>query len=178
MSSTFKSWLIANFEIFAAIVSAIIVIPLCLIFRGGEEFIDKNLLLGLLFLIVAPSVVALVPSDEPIVRAIENIIVYLAVLVGYVGSILTVFIIPEYRWVALAFLPMFIGAFVASFILARYAYRYFDEVVSVRMLYSNSNASVFQAQWKYTIDRFFKISFSLICGIVGIMLAIGAISLN
>ena len=176
MSSTFKSWLIANFEIFASIAFAIIVVPLCFIFKGGEDLLDKNMLIWLLFTIAAPSILALMPSEEPTARVLENIIAYLAVFVGYAGSLLAIFIVPEYRWIALAFLPLFIGAFVASFILARYAYRHFDEVVSVRMLYSNSNASVFQEQWKYTIDRFFKISFSFICGIVGIALAIGALN--
>ena len=38
---------------------------------------------------------------------------------------------------------------------AIYANRNFDDVVSRRFLYRNSDVSVFEEQWKYTFNRFF-----------------------
>ena len=38
---------------------------------------------------------------------------------------------------------------------AIYANRNFDEVVSRRFLYRNSDVSVFEEQWKYTFNRFY-----------------------
>lgn len=41
-----------------------------------------------------------------------------------------------------------------SVIIAIYTYRNFDEVVSRRMLWRNSNVSLFNEQLKYTLSRF------------------------
>lgn len=38
--------------------------------------------------------------------------------------------------------------------IAIYTYRNFDEIVSLRMLFHNSNVSLFQVQLKYSISRF------------------------
>jgi len=43
-----------------------------------------------------------------------------------------------------------------SVLVAIFAYRNFDEVVSLRMLFQNSNVSLFQEQLKYSISRFFS----------------------
>jgi hypothetical protein len=44
---------------------------------------------------------------------------------------------------------------------AIYAYRNIDEVVSRRMLYRNSNVSLFEFSWKYALDRFCNITVTI-----------------
>lgn len=43
-----------------------------------------------------------------------------------------------------------------SVIVAIFTYRNFEEVVPLRMLFHNSNVSLFQEQLKYSISRFFS----------------------
>ena len=43
-----------------------------------------------------------------------------------------------------------------SVLIAIFSYRNFDEVVPLRMLFHNSNVSLFQEQLKYSISRFFS----------------------
>ena len=47
-----------------------------------------------------------------------------------------------------------IPSLIAGVFTAIYAYQNFDDVVSRRFLYRNSAASVFEYEWKYTINRF------------------------
>lgn len=51
---------------------------------------------------------------------------------------------------------------VASVYASIYTYQNFDEVVSRRMLWRNSNVSLFEEQAKYTYDRFVVCWFSLL----------------
>ena len=44
---------------------------------------------------------------------------------------------------------------------AYYIYKNFNEVVSRRMLYRNSNVSLFESRLKYTLSKFSSISFSI-----------------
>ena len=50
---------------------------------------------------------------------------------------------------------MCIPSLIVGIFTAIYAYQNFDDVVSRRFLYRNSAASVFEYEWKYTINRFF-----------------------
>ena len=50
-----------------------------------------------------------------------------------------------------------IGIIVVSIRCARYAGQHFDEVVSRRMLYRNSNVDIFDTQWKYTFNCFVSV---------------------
>lgn len=50
----------------------------------------------------------------------------------------------------------------ATVSVAKYTYQNFDEVVSRRMLWRNSNVSLFEEQAKYTYDRFIVCWFSLL----------------
>ena len=162
MNSTFKSWLIANFEIFVTVILAIIIIPLHAIFIGKW---DLGSLVLPAFLIFIPFALAATPPN-----LIESILSYLVALAGCVYFIVSgpPEEFKELRWLASGFLPILIGASVIGFFLARYAYRNFDEILSHRMLYLNSSASLFEMQWKYTLDRFCNISFSIVFGIIAI----------
>ena len=170
MNSTFKSWLIANFEIFATAVLAVIFVPSYAIFIGDWQDMGKMFMLVLI--IVAPAIPATVPKEGvETILAILDILFYLAILGG--GIYFTVTGLPEeykdLQVLLYLFYPVFIGVSVLSFFLARYAYRNFYDVVSIRMLYQNSNASVFEVKWRYALDRFCKITYSMILGIFSIL---------
>ena len=60
------------------------------------------------------------------------------------------------------FWTVFIIASVISVIIAVYTYINIDEVLSRRMLYLNSNVSIFEYSWLYTLDRFCNISLSIV----------------
>jgi len=60
-----------------------------------------------------------------------------------------------------AFWIVFAIANVISGWLAYYAYNNVDEILSRCMLYRNSNVSLFEYTWKYTLDRFFNIAVSI-----------------
>ncbi len=57
----------------------------------------------------------------------------------------------NWSWLIIAAIPAFFFALFSSI----YAYRNFDDVVSRRFLFRNSNVSVFEVQWKYTFNRFY-----------------------
>ena len=54
---------------------------------------------------------------------------------------------------------------VPAIFIARYCYRNFDDIVSRRWLYRNSDKDVFESTWKYTINRFLT-SFELILALL------------
>ena len=64
-------------------------------------------------------------------------------------------------------------ALVPSFFIARYCYNNFDDVVSCRWLYRNSEKDVFESTWKYTINRFLTVFLSVFALLlqVGIIIA-------
>jgi hypothetical protein len=75
-------------------------------------------------------------------------------------------------WFSITYLSVFAGISVVSFFIARYAKYNFDEVVSRRMLYRNSSVSMFEMEWKYTIDRFCIATFCLLDATVSIVVLI------
>jgi hypothetical protein len=56
---------------------------------------------------------------------------------------------------------VFIVASIISAFIAVYTYKNIGEVLSRRMLYRNSNVSIFEYSWLYTLDRFCNISISI-----------------
>lgn len=57
----------------------------------------------------------------------------------------------RWTWFIWAAIP----AFLFGLVCAIYANRNFDDVVSRRFLFRNSNVSVFEVRWKYTFNRFY-----------------------
>ena len=55
---------------------------------------------------------------------------------------------------------LFMAGSVIGLISAIYAYSNFNDVISRRILYHNSNVSLFEMRWSYVIDRFTNISFT------------------
>ena len=60
--------------------------------------------------------------------------------------------ISVFYWILIIFAT--ISDILVSVKIAIYTYRNFDEIVSLRMLFHNSNVSLFQIQLKYSISRF------------------------
>jgi hypothetical protein len=66
------------------------------------------------------------------------------------------------KYAVMVFWIIFIIASIISGIIAFYTYNNIDEVLSRRMLYRNSNVSLFEYSWLYTLDRFCNITLSII----------------
>lgn len=74
------------------------------------------------------------------------------------------------------FKTIFFSSLIATIVLAIatgtiasiYAYKNFDEVVSRRFLYRNSDVSVFEVQWKYAFNRFYAGFMAVACVMVEI----------
>jgi hypothetical protein len=68
----------------------------------------------------------------------------------------------DYNYILVGFWGLFIIASIISAIIAIYTYNNIDEVLSRRMLYRNSNVSLFEYSWLYTLDRFCNITLSIV----------------
>jgi len=66
------------------------------------------------------------------------------------------------RYFIKLFWILFAIATVIATWLAIYTYNNIDEVRSRRMLYRNSNVSLFEHAWKYTLDRFCNITVAIV----------------
>ncbi len=162
MSDTFKSWIVANLEI--VFIPVLILIPLIVVpIRHLES--------GSVVVIIIVSLVLLLISVLSIKRGI----------VGFVSAIIIIFFIImapadngeettatatassvdfDVIWSAISQHAIFlliaaILSIIGGIFIAIYAYRNYDEVVSRRFLYRNSNVSVFEHAWKYAFNRQF-----------------------
>jgi len=175
MSSTFKYWLVANFEIFIFLLTII----LCPIFFfitytivGAEiadpENVDEETIWRFGFGIIW--IILMVPFTLPTKNAGTDGLRYILMFI-IVFFFMWWTTQPEcdeahseilghiFKWFWKIVLP---AATVIGVWIARYTFRNFDEVVSRRMLYRNSNVSLFELRWKYTLNRFGCISVSLV----------------
>ena len=172
--NTFMSWLIANLEV--AFIFFTILIQL-IIFLAGQKngwfvgFSDPQQELSNEFGVWLFSLIFAVFLSVFIVIGIKDIggsFVSLAVLSAIIlfanfandNALIEVFnavkngLYEDFgislNWLVWMCIPsLIVGVFTAI-----YAYQNFDDVVSRRFLYRNSAASVFEYEWKYTINRF------------------------
>jgi hypothetical protein len=165
MSTTFKSWLIANFETATGIILAVIITPVFLIFIANTETPAESTNVFFWIFFLAVIIPFSLGSSPPSLT--KNIFAYLVILAIFcifpffgddseTGKLL----FPV--WGAILSIATFTGVSVAAFFIARYANSNFDEVVSRRMLYRNSNVNLFSIEWRYTLDRFCISAFCLI----------------
>jgi hypothetical protein len=181
MSTTFKSWLVANLELVTAVVLSVIIIPLYVIFAGKDTPVDRasgelgDFFTIFFFLLVIPYVLVSIPP-----RLIIGIVIYLLIL----GLGICLFFLENektgehiFRLFSIAYLSVFVGASVLSFFIARYAKYNFDELVSRRMLYRNSRVGLFEIEWEYTIDRFCIATFCILDAILSIGFLIAFLTL-
>lgn len=159
---TFFSWVIANFE----------GILFCIIFSIAAIFLFNNTPInddgtivshkGLLKLLTLSAVFigGLTLQTKNVGVGIIKYLLVLAILIWKPGlddsQLLN-------HWTFLW--TLFIGSSVIGSMFAFYAFSNFDDVVSCRMLYYNSDVSLFEEEWKYTIERFTGISLSIFLNI-------------
>ena len=179
MNTTFKCWLIANFEIVFLILMGIAAAIFLFIFadfskvdalsEALSEEERKWIFLGPFFLIALNSptksggfqfgkyfvllgaaiVITLITKQSELAADYENLK-------------------PLVRW----FWIVFPFATVISIWLASFTRANISEVLSRRMLYRNSNVSLFEYTWKYVLDRFCNISFAIISCTIGFVVMI------
>jgi len=158
--STFKCWLIANFEIVILLITAIISSIIFWFFSGIENEMAFNAYCSI-FLVLLLTI--------PTKRGVLQFGKYILMLGGF---ILLTWGIKKQGWIEDTtdkelfssfitwFWILFSVATVISGWLAYYTYVNIREVVSRRMLWRNSNVSLFEFSWLYTLDRFCNITVS------------------
>ncbi|MCL1867603.1 MAG: hypothetical protein FWF72_01455 [Paludibacter sp.] len=157
MGITCRCWIIANFEIIMyvllLVVSAILLFGISDLDNAFKIFSISALVAGMLSF----------PTNKSIFQFGKYLF-----LVG-MGIVMTIGANnPENAndvmksLIVNRFWTVFIIASVISVIIAVYTYINIDEVLSRRMLYLNSNVSIFEYSWLYTLDRFCNISLSIV----------------
>lgn len=149
---TFKSWLVANLEIIYILALILIILAAALFGYLNDENWP---------VIACASVLLLIVSFLSIKHGLVGFIVAMVF-----GGVYLFFFLNEIVAERIPYL-LIMGAvaLVSGIVIAIYSYRHFDEVVSRRFLYRNSNVSVFEQAWKYAFNRFFA-GFMLVLGLV------------
>jgi hypothetical protein len=161
MIDTFKSWLIANFEItVGGLIIAITGIYTCMSVESSQLRDVFIIYLGL----SAVFVIFIVPTTNGVVGMGKYILLIVC------GALAQYFSEEPKHAIILKMLPYYWGLLLICSIIgvfiARYVYLHFDEVVSRRMLWRNSNVELFDIEWKYVLDRFSGIVCTLMFGTV------------
>ncbi len=157
----FKSWLISNFEV-VYFVCAVLVIGGVAIFRLTDasgavspQFLFTSIAAGViafLFCFATDPKIGPIPTTILLIGAYIWCIYTLQDPNGGAPDSETLEFIKKANTIVLAISAI---AIIPSFFVTRYANRNFDDVVSCRWLYRNSDKDVFVSTWKYTINRFF-----------------------
>jgi len=159
MNSTFKCWLIANFEIVACVFTLIAGCIYIFLIKSVSFAETNDSHLGLLYF-------SLLVFNVPTKNAPYQFVKYF-LLLGFAIAV-TVMMKQDPEFAAeskkyITWLWIFIVSVSAiSGWLAHYVYNNIAEVVSRRMLYVNSRVSLFEYTWKYTLDRFCNIAFAIV----------------
>lgn len=150
---TLLSWLIANIEVFTTVV--LVLVFEVYVFTAGAAAVaaDDQWMLavgGAMGIVAGKTVIGGVPTKNTVGDIVNLcVIVVVYILVWTVTSDdgeFHAFYAPS---VSVLCVSLVVAAAVAAFTL-----RNFDEVVSRRMLYANSNASLFGIAAMYTFNRF------------------------
>jgi hypothetical protein len=164
MNDTTKCWVIANFEIVLFWCVGIIGTVLAIIIR----LIIGSLVANAVAICMATGALlalAVIPTKEKL----PGIVKYIFLIM--IGVLLTLsefidmgeenpFLVLSSYWIV--YWVVFIAGSLLGRAIAIYTYHNFQEVVSRRMLYRNSNVDLFEIRWKYVIDRFTNIAWSSI----------------
>ena len=160
--SAFLSWLIANFEQALFWICTIVGVLFLFLFASDSLIIHLQNLNFTLGFGIGVFIVA-IPTKSGIFNTIKYFVV--------VGSIFLILLGQEkvfWFWVVFSFASAISGY------MAYYAYVNIDDVLSRRMLYRNSSASLFEYTWKYVWDRFSNISVSIITCVTWLIYLLGA----
>ena len=161
MASTTKCWIIANFEFFmftlAMIAGGIIIF-------GFLGFSDLNAaLIGVLGFVLF---VINCQTKTETLQFGKYLLMVGGVIVWMYSVKYDPDISPEdrerFNYIMKWFWSLFGFASVVSAWLAYYTYKNIQEVLSRRMLWRNSNVSLYEYTWKYTLERFCNITVSIV----------------
>ena len=155
---TFYAWLIANVES----VTTLLVVAAFELFLFTDPSITMETgdrvglaLLGALVVSLGKTLLGGIPSRN-VLTDVVNLLIIVAVY-----AVLFVFGIaglghqePLFSSVFWGTLPVCIVSLLAAMVSAIFTFRNMSEVVSLRMLYHNSNVSLFEITWMYTLNRF------------------------
>jgi hypothetical protein len=160
MSTIFKSWLIANFEIFVSVIVGIFCVTLYAIFIGVWHESALKIYLSLGVLILLPSARAISPPRLGIIKDIIAMAATVWIYIYFFG------VVGSKMYYTL---PIPIAAILMGILASIYSYNNFEDVTSRRMLYHNSSVSLFTQQLLYAFDRFFGVFFGICFGSVSII---------
>jgi len=168
---TLKYWLIANFEI--AILLLTLIIGGITIWGLGDGLHDNIThaglaVLGLVLLFVIPTQRGTLQFGKYILM-LGGVIFFAWFLKNSEGSNMTDADIALWEFCIRRFWIVFSIATAISVFFAVYAFINFDEVVSRRMSWRNSNVSLFEISILYTLDRFCNITVSIVICTLGLM---------
>lgn len=158
----FKSWIIANFDTLAGILIAAIWLIVSLI-KAPSQGNDTDDVGGYwvlqLFVIFIISACLSATSARGFIADLIRLLVSIA---GVAFFIFCIYMDDTAR--NLYYYPLLTAALVATvvggltaIVCARYAYINFEDVVSRRIRYRNSNVDLFDIRWKYTFNRFVSV---------------------
>lgn len=179
----FLSWLIANFEVAASIAILAVYIPIYVHGVKSELGPEEDSLIGF---IIWLSVLLLTPAFLTSKNFWFTLITFLIVVAGYVIiGYLTPFA-TEDEYFHAALVKLVIGGIV-SFVLAIpvgiFTARNMDDVVSLRMLYVNSDVDMFDMTLQYSLNRFMVafiyFSWAILAGIAyGVLMYAGTLTVE
>lgn len=150
---TLLSWLIANIEVFTVVV--LIVIFETYLFTANITIIsveDKGTLAfgGALGIVMTKAVIGGVPTKNTIGDLVNLAVIILVYILIWIitsdDNMYHAFYAPS--------ISVLCVSLVSAAVVAVFTFKNFGEVVSRRMLYINSNASLFDIAAKYTFNRF------------------------
>lgn len=155
---TFYAWLIANVES----VTTLLVVAAFELYLFTDPSITMETgdrvglaLLGALVVSLGKTLLGGIPSRN-VLTDVVNLLIIVAVY-----AILFVFGVaglkhqePFFSSVFWGTLPVCIVSLLVATVSSIFTFRNMGEVVSLRMLYHNSNVSLFEITWMYTLNRF------------------------
>ena len=149
MSSTFKCWLIANFEIIFCVLT---VVAGAIYYKSTEdvEIMIMFILMSILLFVFCT------PSKSAGLQFVKYGVMVIAVI----------FFAADFGWIWIVF-----GiATVFSAVTAFYTFYNMDEVVSRRLIWRSSNVALFEYAWVYTLDRFCSITVTIVTCVTWLIL--------
>jgi hypothetical protein len=170
-SNTFKCWLIANFEI-AMILLTFIIGSIIFWGFGGikkEGALDVYVSVFGLLLLTIPTKRGVLQFGKYILMLVGIILLMWGIREGWITDVLWQ---EKFSLIITWFWIIFSVATVMSCYLAYYTFVNVNEVVSRRMIWRNSNVSLFEYTWLYTLDRFCNITVSIVTCTIGLILII------
>lgn len=150
---TFTAWLAANFEIFAIILSVVVVGTMILATPGY----DLQMKLGLFMVMFFAMMLTTSISTRNLVGSAVLCLLFVILHVMAVRMISETDVFPHVRTGILILLSAGVVSVVAAFVTGIFTARNMGEVVSRRLLYHSSNVELFSLTLFYSLNRAFAV---------------------